>query len=166
MAGPDVEILRQLGPDSSQIKLEITTGLPTWEALPSPRHQITVDRIRASIKPLHAEGDCGCFHVSDVLIKFPDGSYKRPDIALFCAAPPESDDALEIVPLAVVEVVSRGYEAKDFELNPPFYLSQGVLDVVVHDPYQKLTVHYRGDGAVEYTSPAPIILEMGCTLTL
>lgn len=166
MALPYLEILRQLGPDSSQIKLEITTGLPTWEALPSPRHQIAVDRIRASIKPLESGSDCGCFHVSDVLIKFPDGSYKRPDIALFCSAPPESDDALEIVPLAIIEVVSRGYEAKDFELNPPFYLSQGVLDVVVHDPYQKLTVHFRSAGAVEHTSPAQITLEMGCTLTL
>jgi hypothetical protein len=57
------------------IKLEITAGLPTWEAFPGMRHQKAVRRISQSLMPIpcHPAG-CGCFDVADVSIKFPDGS--------------------------------------------------------------------------------------------
>ncbi len=38
------------------VHLEITGGIPTWEAFPGLRHQRTIDRIRASIEPLSASG--------------------------------------------------------------------------------------------------------------
>ncbi len=80
-------------------------------------------------------GDCGCVHALDVYIQFPNG-LKRPDISIFCREPGEAeqDSFLTMVPEAVVEVVSQGYEAKDLEIGPPFYLSQGVKDVIVFDP--------------------------------
>ena len=37
---------------------------------------------------------CQCAHLSDVLIRFQDGSLKRPDIAIFCAEPPDQDEAI------------------------------------------------------------------------
>lgn len=107
------------------IRLEVVSGLPIWEAHPVWRHQRAIDRIRASIAPLKPAAS-SCVHARSVYVQFPDGSLKRPDIAIFCREPDESDDAISLVPEAVIEVVSKGYEAKDLEIGPPFYLAQGV----------------------------------------
>ncbi len=72
----------------------------------------------------------GCFQIPDVYIKFPDGSLKRPDIAIFCEEPPDTDEAYQQIPEAVLEVLSKDYEKKDTEIGAPFYLAQGVKDVV------------------------------------
>ncbi len=120
------------------LRLECTAGVPTWEPMPGARHQKTIDRIRATIKPLadslQTGGTCACVHLSDVLVRFPEGSFRRPDIAVFCEDPPEIDEALTMIPAAVIEVVSVGYEYKDLALGAPFYLGQGVRDIIVHDP--------------------------------
>ncbi len=71
---------------------------------------------------------------------------------------------MTLVPEAVIEVVSRGYEAKDLELGPGFYLSQGVKDVVVFDPTSLLVLHATRARTVRLTSPAPLTLACGCTL--
>lgn len=143
------------------IRLEIVRGLPIWEAHPVWKHQKAVDRIRASIRP--AEGSaCTCVHAADVYVEFPDGSLKRPDVSIFCREPDEQEDAIRLVPEAVVEVVSRGYEAKDLEIGPGFYLSQGVKDVLVFDPGSLLVLHARRDGTQRLTSPQSIALECGC----
>ena len=150
------------------IRLEIANGLPIWEASPVYRHQEAVDRIRGTITPLDQgafdENQCDCIHVADVYVSFPNGSLKRPDIAIFCRelADEEKDDAIKILPEAVIEVVSRGYEAKDLEIGPGFYLSQGVKDVVVFDPYTLLVLHARRDGTKRMVSPVEILLECGC----
>ncbi|BCP97689.1 hypothetical protein TthHB5002_07920 [Thermus thermophilus] len=65
-----------------------------------------------------------------------------------------------------MEVVSRGYEAKDLEIGPRFCLSQGVKDVVVFDPYTLLVLHLRRDGASRYVSPVELELEAGSLLTV
>lgn len=97
-------------------------------------------------------------------MQFPDGSLKRPDVAIFCREPDEQDDAIRLLPEAVIEVVSKGYEAKDLELGPRFYLSQGVKDVVVFDPSTLLVLHVRVDGARRLVSPQRFELECGCDL--
>jgi len=100
------------------IRLEIVRGLPLWEAHPVYKHQKAIDRIRATIRPI-AQDDanrCACVHISDVYVSFPDGSLKRPDIAIFCREPDEDDEAITLVPEAVIEIVSKGYEAKDLEI--------------------------------------------------
>ncbi len=150
------------------IRLEIVGGLPIWEAHPVWRHQKAIDRIRATIRATQRATDagCECVHVSDVYIHFPDRSLKRPDIAIFCREPDEQDDAITLVPAAVIEVVSRGYEAKDLEIGPPFYLSQGVNDVVVFDPTSLLVLHARRDRTTRKVSPQPLEFECGCSVTV
>lgn len=143
------------------IRLEIVSGLPIWEAAPALRHQRAVDRIRASIRP-RAGATCACTHVADVYVAFPDGSLKRPDISIFCREPTELDDAVTLVPEAVIEVVSKGYEAKDLTIGPAFYLAQGVKDVVVFDPMTLSVLHARRDGTKRIASPIAIQLECGC----
>ena len=103
-----------------------------------------------------------CVHISDVYISFPDGSLKRPDIAIFCREPVEEDEAITLIPEAVIEIISKGYEAKDLELAPHFYLSQGVKDVVVFDPYTLLVLHVRRDGTRRLVSQVTLQLECDC----
>lgn len=145
------------------IRLEVTGGVPTWEASPGPRHQMSIDSIRTSIEPLpQRQSACDCTHLSDVSIRFPDGSYKRPDIAIFCDRLPIQDEALTVLPCAVIEIISPGYEHKDISLNPPFYLSQGLLDVVTVEPRTGEVKHYFGGRVAEYSAPVQLELQCGC----
>lgn len=152
------------------IRLEMVGGLPIWEPSPVWKHQKAVDRIRATIKPMAATEStnkpCSYVHAADVYVSFPDGSLKRPDISIFCKEPAEEEEAITLVPEAVIEVISKGYEAKDLEIGPHFYVSQGVKDVVVFDPYTLLVLHVRRDGAVRQVSPVTIQLECGCRCTV
>lgn len=152
---------RLLTAEQLGIRLEIVAGQPIWEAAPPYRHQKAVDRIRASIRPA-ADAGCACVHVADVYVSFPDGSLKRPDIALFCREPDEQDEAIRLLPEAVIEVVSKGYEYK----VSPFCLAQGVKDVLVFDPQTLPVLHVRRDRAERLVSPVTRPLECGCTVTI
>lgn len=148
------------------IRLEIVNGLPIWEAQPVYRHQKHIERIARGItKPAFTQSGCDCVHATDVYIQFPNG-LKRPDISIFCREPneDEQDSALTMIPEAVIEVVSKGYEAKDLEIGPPFYLSQGVKDVIVFDPLTLLVLHVRRNRTTRQISPVVIGLECGCQL--
>ncbi|PDW02238.1 hypothetical protein CJ255_15050 [Candidatus Viridilinea mediisalina] len=142
-----------------------------WEASPASRHQKMVQRIERSLRlaPSHG-GDCGCFTLADTLIRFPDPdrSIKRPDLAIFCLEPPDSDEALELIPAAVVEVLSLGYEEKD--LGPdgaPFYLAYGVQDVVIVDPREHLVYHDTlAQGRRAFKAPLTLTLACGCVLSV
>jgi Uma2 family endonuclease len=157
---------RLLRADELGVRLEIIGGLPIWEPHPLWKHQKAIDRIRATIEVTSdlAESDrkCECIHASDVYVSFADGSLKRPDIAIFCKEPEEEDEPITLIPEAVIEVISKGYEAKDLEIAPRFYLSQGVKDVVVFDPYTLLVLHVRRDRVARHISPVSIDLECGC----
>ena len=166
MPGPNVPDLDQLLREGA-IRLEITAGIPTWEAFPGSRHQRMIDRIRASIEPVpESMKACGCAHLSDVLIRFRDGSLKRPDIAIFCTEPPEQDEALSFAPVAVIEIVSPGYEYKDLSLNPQFYLAQGLSDVVIVDPRSGVITHYHDTEIAKHHAPITLELECGCRCTV
>ena len=146
------------------IRLEIVNGLHIWEAQPVYRHQKHRERIAQGItKTDCAKSGCECIHAVDVYIQFPNG-LKRPDISIFCREPSEEeqDSALTMIPEAVIEVVSKGFEAKDLEIGPPFYLSQGVKDVIVFDPLTLLVLHVRKDRTTRQVSPVVIELECGC----
>jgi hypothetical protein len=85
---------------------------------------------------------------------YPDGSLKRPDISIFCHEPEEQDDAISLVPEAMIEVVSRGYEAKDLEIGP------GSISRYLVSPEASAI------GAREYGAPNPRSCEvrrMSCT---
>jgi Uma2 family endonuclease len=166
MPGPSIPDLDQLLREGA-IRLEITSGIPTWEASPGSRHQRTIDRIRASIEPIEdSDRECQCAHLSDVLIRFQDGSLKRPDIAIFCAEPPDQDEALTLIPQAVIEIISPGYEYKDLSLNPQFYLAQGLLDVVIVDPRSGVVTHYRTTQVDNHHAPVRLDLQCGCRCTI
>ncbi len=166
MKSLNVPDLEQLVRDDS-VRLEITGGIPTWEAFPGSRHQRIIDRIRASIQPTSTnEGGCSCDHLSDVLIRFKDDSFKRPDIAIFCTAPPDQDDALTVIPQAVIEIISPGYEYKDLSLNPQFYLAQDVLDVVIVDPRSGVVNHFRTTGVSTHHAPVTLDFLCGCRCTV
>ncbi len=162
---------RFLRADELGIRLEIVAGLPIWEPQPVYRHQKAVDGIRASIGKSSESADgaaahCECVHAADVYVSFPDGSLKRPDISIFCREPDEQEEAITLVPEAVIEVISKGYEAKDLDIGPQFYLSQGVKDVVVFNPYTLVVLHVRRDKVVRHISPVKIDLLCGCRCTV
>ncbi|MBT8420720.1 MAG: Uma2 family endonuclease [Gammaproteobacteria bacterium] len=147
------------------IRLEIVNDLPIWEAQPLYRHQKHIERICRGIRAIGNAPDCSCVEIRDVYVDFPNG-LKRPDIAIFCREPSEEeqDRPLTMIPEAVIEVVSRGYEAKDLEIGPPFYISQGVKDVIVFDPLTLLVLHVRKDNTTRQISPVDIALECGCSV--
>jgi Uma2 family endonuclease len=147
------------------IRLEIVNGLPLWEAQPVYRHQKHIERIAGGIERNTKPDGCACVHAIDVYIQFPNG-LKRPDISILCKEPSdeEQDFALTMIPEAVIEVVSRGFEAKDLEIGPPFYISQGVKDVIVFDPMTLLVLHVRKEVTTRQVSPVVINLECGCTV--
>jgi len=121
--------------------------------------------IRATIAP--AEGsECPCVHAADIYINFLDGSLKRPDVSIFCREPDEQEEAVRLVPEAVIEVISRGYEAKDLDIAPQFYLSQGVKDIVIFNPYTLEVIHIRQTHTARHTSPVDIELLCGCRCTV
>jgi Uma2 family endonuclease len=149
------------------VRLELVGGLPLWEAPPVYKHQKAIDRIRQTIVPIEGNAAArACVHSSNVYVSFPDGSLKRPDIAIFCREPDEEDEAITLIPEAVIEIISKGYEKKDLELGPPFYLGQGVKDVVVYDPYTRVTKHFTTSGAGEYSGTITLTLQCGCEVTL
>jgi hypothetical protein len=80
------------------VRLELVGGPPILEPHPVYKHQKAVDRIRSSIRSISAEGENGgvCVHVADIYVSFPDGSLKRPDIAIFCREPEE--EAVTLIP--------------------------------------------------------------------
>ncbi len=149
------------------VRLEIAGNLPIWEASPLYKHQKAVDRIRDSIIKIETNS-CDYIDVADVYIQFPDGSLKRPDVSIFCREPSEDEqeEAIRQVPEAVIEVISKKYEAKDLEISPPIYLINGVKDVVVFNPYTMEIVHFRKDETRKLTSPASIEFECGCSCTV
>jgi len=160
----DSQLLRS---EELGIRLEFVAGLPIWEASPVIRHQKAVDRIRGSIKKSEEnDNPCDCFHVADIYIQFPDGSLKRPDISMFCETPTETDEAVKDIPDAVIEIISKGYEKKDLEVGVPFYLANGVKDVVVFNPYTNEVLHFRGSEKRELTLPVAIELACGCTCAI
>ena len=156
-----------LDADTIGVRLEMVGGIPMWEAMPGPRHQREVDRIRSSIRRVSESAtDCGCVHLTDVAVRFADDSFKRPDISIFCREPEEQDSATRLIPEAVIEVVSPGYESKDLTFGAPFYLSQGVKDVIIYDPRTLVVVHMRKDGTKHMFAPQTIVCECGCELVV
>lgn len=146
------------------IRLEIVAGLPIWEASPVLKHQIAIDRIRESIRKV--SGNCECIHVADIYVEFPDGSLKRPDISIFCRTPDEQDEAVTLLPEAVIEVISKGYEKKDLEIGVPFYVSQGIKDIVIFNPYTMEVLHFRDGEKRQMLSPVEIEFECNCSCTI
>jgi Uma2 family endonuclease len=164
------ELIAQTDASKAPVRLEYVRGRTKWEASPASRHQKALQRIERSLRPIPGREDCGCFALADTLIRFsdPDRSIKRPDLAIFCSEPPDTDEALEQIPAAVVEVLSVGYEEKDLGADgAPFYLAYGVQDVLIFDPRSGAVYHDRlGQERRSLTAPVSIDLRCGCRLTV
>jgi Uma2 family endonuclease len=165
------EFILQMDASHAPLRLEYVRGRIKWEASPASRHQMAVRRIERSVQPTPgANAGCACFALADVLLRFADAdqSLKRPDIAIFCTEPPEQDEALELVPAAVIEVISAGYEEKDTGPDgAPFYIAQGVADVLVFDPRTAMVEHYRpGHPVTRYATPCTFDTVCGCRVTV
>ncbi|MCY7348664.1 MAG: Uma2 family endonuclease [Pyrinomonadaceae bacterium] len=159
--------LQLLNAEELGIKLEVAGNLRIWEASPVIKHQLEIDRIRDSIKKVENDGvTCECIDIADIYVQFADGSLKRPDVSIFCELPKEMEEATKSVPEAVIEVISKKYEAKDLEISPPIYLANGVKDVVVFNPYTNEVVHFRRDETRNLASPVEIEFECGCRCTV
>ena len=164
---PEDEVMKAMDEArEAGLKVEVHQGLPIWEFMPSPLHVIETARIAGSLRRQASSGDCGCHGLQDMAIMFPDGSLRRPDIAVYCELPEATQTAARKLPEAVVEIVSPGSEVKDLDLSPPFYLLHGVKDVVVFDPRTGSVSHFRREGRKILASPAEIALECGCVVTV
>ncbi|RRR78067.1 MAG: Uma2 family endonuclease [Candidatus Viridilinea halotolerans] len=150
------------------VRLEITGGMPTWEALPGALHQGVVDDIRQSLTRHNAPTKpCGCYHIAATYIEFAPNLLRRPDIALFCSKPPRPDGAITgLIPEAVIEVLSLGYEQKDRDAVA-LYLAAGVQDVLLVDPrHATVEWHCLAVARRLYDLPATLQLQMGCCVPL
>lgn len=163
------ELILQTSASGAPVRLEYVRGRMKWEASPASLHQKTARRIERSITPIPGQSNgCACYDIADTLIRFPDPeqSLKRPDIAIFCEEPPDSNEALDMLPAAVIEIISVGYEEKD--LGPdgaPFYLAYGI-EVLVVDPRRKVLRQYRpGQPMATLQMPITIDLLCGCRLS-
>lgn len=154
--------------DAAGFRLEIVQGIPTWETFPVARHQREIRRIQDSFRPTNiGDAECRCITYADVQIRFPDGTRKRPDISVFCREPDEQDSEITLIPEAVIEVLSKDYEAKDLIIGVPFYRQIGIKDVIVLDPISGEVKYYpKGKGEILLQSPTTITLACGCTCTV
>lgn len=154
--------------DAAGLRLEIVGGIPVFEASPVFRHQSIIKRIENSLQPnVIGDAACECVSASDVQIRFPDGSRKRPDISIWCREPDEQDTEVTLMPEAVVEVISKDYAAKDLVIGVPFYLRIGIPDIIVLDPETNEVRHWRNGGNEKtYSSPVTLDLLCGCTITV
>ena len=78
-----------------------------------------------------------------------------------------SDEAIDMLPGAIIEIISLGYEDKDIGPDgAPFYLDY-VPDVLVIDPRSGVIYHYRDEQPRRMlASPATVELLCGCRVTL
>jgi len=161
-----LELYQQLlDADEAGVKLEMVMGQPIWEFHPSPLHQGILRDVLRNIEATESN-ECDCFTLPDAYVAFRDGSLKRPDILIYRKMPPISHEALAVVPDAVVEIVSPGSEHKDLVIGPPFYLAQGVKDVVIYDPRTLMVLHHKRSGLTRHVSPVTLELECGCSVTV
>lgn len=152
--------------DHSHVKLQMTAGVPTWEAMPGFKHQRIVQSVFLSVRRAPgSEGDCGCHRFTDVMICFQDGSFRSPDVAIYCQEPPDVDGAGDVIPVAVIEIVNQDYELKD-QIGLPFYLEQGIADVVLYDPRKNEAVHATPLGQTLHQAPVDLTFACGCAVSI
>jgi hypothetical protein len=71
-----------------------------------------------------------------------------------------------LLPEAIIEVISKDYEAKDYEVGVPFYLKSGVKDVITFDPHTGAVRHYQGGEVTHHASPQTFLLACGCSCVI
>lgn len=152
--------------DSSS-RLERVGGLPVWETHPVMKRQSAALRIQNSFHPINEiEGRRAAVFYPDIEILFPEGSVKRPEISRFCQEPDDQESAATLIPEAIIEILSRGYQAKDLVIGVPFYLARGTRDVIVFDPVTSRTKHFRKGETRDFASAVETRMECGFVCTV
>ena len=152
--------------DASEYKFEMVKGIGVWEASPVYNHQMIILDIQVSLLANRKPNGCECNPVSDATIIFPDGSVKRPDIAIYCHKPNNSNKALRELPRAIIEIMSHGYEKKDTAISIPFYLLHGIENVVLLNPRTNKVLHYHSGIIEDLISPVNLTFACGCSATI
>ena len=67
---------------------------------------------------------------------------------------------------AVIEILSKGYEKKDTDVSLPFYLAQGIPDIVIFDPATNRVSHFHDGQTDEHNSPIQLTFACGCRATV
>lgn len=149
------------------LRLEMTAGGMTWEAMPGQRHQdLTLSIVNSVRSPEVGGRECGFHRVFDVAVWLRDGTVKQPDVSIFCARPPEDEGFIHSVPEPVIEITSPGYEEKDLIHGPPLYLRNGVKDVLVLDRRDGTVHRFTSEGKSLQPSPTQFELACGCSVTV
>ncbi len=74
---------------------------------------------------------------------------------------------MTLLPEAIIEIISKHYEDKDLKVGVPFYLSQGIADVVTLDMATSTVTHFRhGQPEQVHTSPVTLAFACGCEATV
>ena len=68
--------------------------------------------------------------------------------------------------LEMIKIISKSYEKKDKEIAPPFYLENGVKDILVFDPRSLEIWHHTAVRTTTFKSPTAFTLECGCTVEI
>lgn len=91
----------------------------------------------------------------------------RPDVAIFGGEPEEQTTAITMLPEAVIEIVSPGYEAKDLSIGVLFYLRSGIKDILVFDSETGEIRYFRpGHSEARHQTPTTLTLACGCEVTV
>lgn len=118
-------------------------GIPHGLMVQASRNQFTRHQLRKSHIIYIAGG-------SDCKLLLPGlQSERHPDLAIYLHEPPEGiDQPWETwVPAIVIEIVSAGQEARDYEEKRADYLAAGVMEYWIIDPQAQsmLVLKRRGD---------------------
>lgn len=74
---------------------------------------------------------------------------------------------MTLLPEAIIEIISKHYEDKDLKVGVPFYLSQGIADVVTLDMTTNTVTYFRpGQTEETHTSPVTLTFACGCEATI
>ncbi|MEZ0325136.1 MAG: Uma2 family endonuclease [Fimbriimonas sp.] len=148
------------------MRLEMDAHGIVWEMLPGLRHQEIAAAVYLSVGSNPQDKDCECYRALDVAVRFPDGTVKRPDVAIYCHRPKQEEGFVYEVPEAVIEITSPGYEEKDLVTGPPIYLANGSKDVLVLDRRSAEVHQWDRSGHRVMQSPTVVPLACGCKVTV
>jgi Uma2 family endonuclease len=136
---------------------ELNRGVIEVMDVPGISHGLTVQEVRDQFTRYRLERAIIRYIAggSDCKLLLPGiQSERHPDVAIYLHDPPEGIDQPwgTWIPAVVVEVVSLGQQARDYEDKRADYLAAGVLEYWIIDPQAQsmLVLQRRGDVWVEH----------------
>ena len=146
-----------------EYRYELIRGVLIVNAIPSARHELTIDRLGRLLQNYeldHPNGSAIDRTLPGRYVRVPNGNRRRADRVIWCGLGREPDEAGD-VPAIVVEVVSpaRRDRVRDYEVKRSEYRAAGVREYWILDRIgPRLTVVTQTDESVfdpddAYASP-------------